>query len=177
MWNQDKVEVETIISFEVKQVPKPRDKSGVVQVNGDDRAKKGSTAPHLDDEAGVGDVGNRTSPITLKSRSRTPPKGRGRADSALARGFGFAMLKAATEATKTASSAIRNLGRKKKSLEERLDLPALREPDPEPRIEPMSLVLPRVERDRSPSPEVPESRGVRTIERERAFRRRSSRLW
>ena len=51
------------------------------------------------------------------------------------------MLKAATEATKTASSAIRNLGRKKKSLEERLDLPALPE-----RIEPMSLVPPRVER-------------------------------
>ena len=55
--------LETITSFEVKQVPKPRDKSRVVQVKGDDRAKKGSTAPHLDDEAGVGDVGERTSPI------------------------------------------------------------------------------------------------------------------
>ena len=86
----------------------------------------------------------------MKSRSRTPPKGGGRAGSALAREFGNAMLKAATEATKTASSAIRRLGRKKKSLEERLGLPALPEPDQEPRIEPMSLVPPRVERDRSP---------------------------
>lgn len=68
--------LETITSFEVKQVPKPRDKSRVVQVKGDDGSKKGSAAPHLDDEAGVGDVGERTNPSTLKSGSRTPPKGR-----------------------------------------------------------------------------------------------------
>ena len=68
--------LETITSFQVKQVPKPRDKSRVVQVKGDDRSKKGPAAPHLDDEAGVGDVGERANPSTLKSRSRTPPKGR-----------------------------------------------------------------------------------------------------
>ena len=55
--------LKTITSFEFKQVPKPRDKSRVVQIKGNDRAKKGFTAPHLDDEAGVGDVGARTSPI------------------------------------------------------------------------------------------------------------------
>ena len=73
--------------------------------------KRSVSAPPLDDEAGVGNVGERTNPIRLKSRSRTPSKCPSRAASALAGGIGPAVLKAATEAAKSARSAVLNLGR------------------------------------------------------------------
>lgn len=45
-----------------------------------------------------------------------------------------------------------------------MDLPALPELDPEPRIEPMNLIPHRAERERPPSPEVPEGLGVGAVE-------------
>ena len=130
---------------------RPKEKrSRVVEVREDrdrnvEKPKKRSvSAPPLDDEAGVGNVGERTNPIRLKSRSRTPSKSPCRVASALAGGIGPAVLKAATDAAKSARSAVLNLRRgrdpvpkdkkrEKAPIEERLNLPEFPKEGEEPR--------------------------------------------
>ena len=79
--------------FETKKKPK-EERTRRVEVRDErdrnkEKPKKGSpTAPPLDDEAGVGDVGERFNPIRLKSRLRTPSRSPSRAAPALAGGFG-----------------------------------------------------------------------------------------
>ena len=154
-------QLEEITSFETKK-PK-EERTRVVEVrderdrNKEKPKKRSVSAPPLDDEAGVGDVGERSNPIRLKSRSRTPSRSPSRAASALAGGIGPAVLKAATEAAKSARSAVLNLrgGRdpapkdskkEKPPIEERLSLPEFPKEGEEPRISPMRIVPSQVER-------------------------------
>ena len=154
--------LEEITTFETKKKPK-EERTRRVEVRDEhdrnkEKPKKGSpTAPPLDDEAGVGDVGERSNPIRLKSRSRTPSRSPSRAAPPQAGGFGPAVLKAATEAAKSARSAVLNLrqgrdpapkDRKKEKppIEERLNLPEFSKEGEEPRISPMRIVPPQVER-------------------------------
>ena len=154
--------LEEITTFETKKKPK-EERTRRVEVRDErdrnkEKPKKGSpTAPPLDDEAGVGDVGERSNPIRLKSRSRTPSRSPSRAAPALAGGFGPAVLKAATEAAKSARSAVMNLRRgrdpapkerkkEKPPIEERLNLPEFPKEGEEPRISPMRIVPPQADR-------------------------------
>ena len=102
----------------------------------------------------------------MKSRSRTASKSPRRAGSGLAGGLGPAVLKAATEAAKSARSAVLLLRRgrdpapkdKKKEkapIEERLNLPKFPEEGKEPRISPMRIVPDQADiaDERSPSGE------------------------
>ena len=85
--------VEEITTFETKKRPK-QERTRVVEVrderdrNKEKPKKRSVSAPPLDDEAGVGDVGERSNPIRLKSRSRTPSRSPSRAAPAPAGGFG-----------------------------------------------------------------------------------------
>ena len=154
-------QLEEITSFETKK-PK-EERTRVVEVrderdrNKEKPKKRSVSAPPLDDEAGVGDVGERSNPIRLKSRSRTPSRSPSRAASALAGGIGPAVLKAATEAAKSGRSAVLNLRRgrdpapkdskkEKPPIEERLNLPEFPKEGEEPRISPMRIVPSQVER-------------------------------
>ena len=155
--------LEEITTFETKKRLK-EEKTRRVEVrdehdrNKEKPKKRSVSAPPLDDEAGVGDVGERSNPIRLKSRSRTPSRSPSRAASArLAGGFGPAVLKAATEAAKSARSAVLNLRRgrdpapkdrkkEKPPIEERLNLPEFPKEGEEPRISPMRIVPPQVDR-------------------------------
>ena len=153
--------LEEITSFETKKPTEERTRRVEVRDERDrnkEKPKKGSqSAPTLEDEAGVGDVGERSNPIRLKSRPRTPSRSPSRAAPALAGGFGPAVLKAATEGAKSARSAVLNLRRgrdpapkdrnkEKPPIEERLNLPEFPKEGEEPRISPMRIVPPQVER-------------------------------
>ena len=154
--------LEEITTFETKKKPKD-ERTRRVEVrderdrNKEKPKKRSASAPPLDDEAGVGDVGERSNPIRLKSRSRTPSRSPSRAAPAQAGGFGPAVLKAATEAAKSARSAVMSLRRgrdpapkerkkEKPPIEERLNLPEFPKEGEEPRISPMRLIPPQAER-------------------------------